>query len=91
LELAFQAHVYTGSDRQWHVYHILWEDRPWGPERVVEDHSRASRFRAALAGRRNLGQRVLEIAITGASDDATADRWVDRWVQRWLQPAAPPS
>lgn len=85
LELAFQAHVYDGNDRQWHVYHILWEDRASGSPRLVEDHSRASRFRAVWAGRRNLGQRVIEIAVTGATDAATSDRWVERWVQRWLQ------
>ncbi len=74
LELPFHGYVFDNHGEPWHVYFCLWEDRfsvQNGPERGG-DFGRWSRLKAVLDGRRHLGQEVLEIAILGAHDPATA-------------------
>jgi hypothetical protein len=58
-----------------HVFYCLWSDRISPGEdtgKVVDGNSQAGRIRAVLAGKRNLGQQVLEIVIRGpdSNDDA---------------------
>jgi exosortase len=58
-----------------HVFYCLWSDRiaPGEDTTKEEDNnSQAGRIRAVLAGKRNLGQQVLEIVIHGpeSNDDA---------------------
>lgn len=80
--LVLPLHAYrfdAGAGRELHVFHILWEDRPAAMRQtgdVAADEpdglGAAGRLRAAWAGRRNLGQRVLEISILGPDDPAVA-------------------
>ena len=58
-----------------HVFYCLWSDRISPGEdtgKFVDDNTEAGRIRAVLAGKRNLGQQVLEIVIRGpdSNDDA---------------------
>lgn len=89
LRLTFRTYVYDGGGRRWHVFYLLWEDRPTPASLAPEDLSRSSRIRAMLEGRRHLGQQVLEIAITGATDVGVAKRQVERYLRRWLKLAPP--
>ncbi len=57
------------------VFYCLWEDRP---QKAKRDFSTmllgyANRLEPVLAGRRNSGQRSLEIAVWGIADDAEAE------------------
>ncbi len=68
LELPFRQFVFRHRDRVLHVFYCLWNDRSQldtGPAR--DDGSVTSRLEAVLAGRRHLGQQVLEIAVAGPS------------------------
>jgi len=56
-----------------HVFYCLWSDRiSPHEEKQVEISPYASRLRAVMAGKRNLGQKVLEIVVQGpdSSDEA---------------------
>jgi hypothetical protein len=58
-----------------HVFYCLWSDRIAPGEDTTKEqdnNSQAGRIRAVLAGKRNLGQQVLEIVIHGpeSNDDA---------------------
>ena len=58
-----------------HVFYCLWSDRISPNEKtILENGSQASRLRAVLAGKRNLGQQVLEVVVQGTdtSDEAVA-------------------
>jgi exosortase/archaeosortase family protein len=73
IELRFRHQVFENDAGPFHVFYCLWSDRmPSEKESLWEDGSQGSRLRAVLAGRRNLGQRVLELVIQGpqSSDEA---------------------
>jgi exosortase len=65
-DLPVSRYVFTQQGRVLHVFYSIWEDRVPTRHRVlVEDGSMASRFAAVAAGKRHLGQQVLQIAILG--------------------------
>jgi exosortase len=64
--MTFRHQSFESGNRLLHVFYCLWSDRISAHEEATaEDGSQASRIRAALAGKRNLGQQVLEIVIQG--------------------------
>lgn len=74
-DMPFRYESFENGDKLLHVFYCLWSDRISPGEPIAnEDGSRASRIRAALAGERNLGQKVLEIVICGPEtrDEAIA-------------------
>lgn len=74
-DMPFRYESFESGDKLLHVFYCLWSDRisPTDPV-ATEDGSRGSRIRAALAGERNRGQKVLEIVICGPEtrDEAIA-------------------
>lgn len=88
LTIPLHGYVFNAAGRELYVFYCLWEDRRAQPaghplsksaetgtfsDRLGEDELTAQgRLRAALAGRRNLGQRVMEISLLGPADAATA-------------------
>ena len=75
LDLPMRGYRFAANGRELWVFHCVWEDRPAAddadetPERAL---GAAGRLRAAWAGRRNLGQRVLEVSLLGPTDAETA-------------------
>ncbi|HTA30811.1 MAG TPA: exosortase/archaeosortase family protein [Candidatus Cybelea sp.] len=73
--LPFRHESFESGANILHVFYCLWSDKraPHEP-RLAEDGSRSSRLEAVLAGKRNLGQQVLEIVIQGpdSSDEAVS-------------------
>jgi exosortase len=64
--LRFHQYVFTHGVVQLHVFYCRWEDHPASQSKEwQEDGTKLSRIRAVLAGRRHLGQQVLEMAING--------------------------
>src|SRR5262249_21129185 len=57
------------------VFYCLWEDRPQKKKRDFSTMllGYANRLEPVLAGRRNSGQRSLEIAVWGIADEAEAE------------------
>ena len=73
--MTFRDQAFSMGTGYVHVFYCLWSERISPHEdtgKVVDDGSQAGRLRAVLAGKRNLGQRVLEIVIRGpdSNDDA---------------------
>ena len=73
--MTFRDESFTTGSGFIHVFYCLWSDRISPGEdtsKVVDDNTQAGRIRAVLAGKRNLGQEVLEIVIRGpdSNDDA---------------------
>jgi exosortase len=62
-----------------HVFHSLWPDRVSPNEKpLLEDGSQRSRLYAVLAGKRHLGQQVLEIVIQGPESKEAAEDLLHR-------------
>jgi exosortase len=77
LTMPFQTYAFESRGKPLFVFFCLWEDRvvPDTPEPGSEDWTAASRVKAVIEGRRHLGQKVLEVAVSGP---ATADQaWKD--------------
>jgi exosortase len=75
LEIPFRHETFENEGGLFHVFYCLWADRVSSDEKVLlEDGSQASRLRAVLAGKRHLGQQVLEIVIHAAESNDEAVR-----------------
>ncbi|MEN9573056.1 MAG: hypothetical protein RL514_911 [Verrucomicrobiota bacterium] len=66
LDLTFRHYEFASGARTLFVFYCLWEDRQATPgSDAGEDGTQRSRLEAVRAGRRNLGQQVLELAVDG--------------------------
>jgi len=75
MRLPFRATVFDEDGNRVYVYRCLWEDRASGG--IVGnglDMSISGRLKAVWHGRRNLGQRLLQVCIAGAADEEDAER-----------------
>lgn len=73
-DIPFHYQSFESGDRLLHVFYCLWSDKIVADALSRDDSSRNGRIHAALAGERNLGQKVLEIVICGPEtrDEAIA-------------------
>jgi len=75
IAITFRHQSFETGTKLLHVFYCLWSDRisPHG-EPLVENGSYANRLEAVMSGKRNLGQKVLEIVLQGpdSSDEAVA-------------------
>lgn len=66
IDLEFRHQTFEAGSRVLHVFHCLWADRVSPAEKtLLDDGSQASRLQSVLAGKRHLGQQVLEVVIQG--------------------------
>ena len=75
IPMTFRHQSFATGAKLIHVFYCLWSDRISSHgEPLVENGSYASRLQAVMAGKRNLGQKVLEIVVQGpdSSGDAVA-------------------
>jgi exosortase len=73
--MTFRDQSFATASGYLHVFYCLWSDRIAPHEdtsQTVEDGSQALRIRNVLAGKRNLGQQVLEIVIHGPDSNEDA-------------------
>ncbi|MBV9126489.1 MAG: exosortase/archaeosortase family protein [Verrucomicrobia bacterium] len=91
LQLPFHAYVFdAGGGQELHVFYCLWEDRrreATDDRLAADDLTARGRFLAAVHGRRNLGQRVLEISLFGPADDASAQAVLAQHLPELIQRA----
>ena len=73
LRLPFRSYVVKDESGPLHVFYCLWEDRANDQSFRTTKMNYANRLAPVLAGRRNSGQRSLEVAIWGIADQNEAD------------------
>lgn len=87
LEIPFQCYLFDYQGRPLHVFYCLWEDHQQQNATLLpEDRKAKTRLLAVLAGRRNLGQQVLEITFTGYRTDEDADAALRAALQDIIKP-----
>lgn len=84
--LPYRALEFDDRGRLLHVFFVAWEEEtPAGVFANMRDTS-FSRIRAALAGTRGKGQRVMEVAIWGFSDSSQAEGAFKERMKQIIQP-----
>jgi len=72
-DLPFRYLTFQNDERLLNVFYCLWSDCSSPNEKSLpEDGSWRSRLQTVLAGRRNLGQQVLEVVLIGPEDTSAA-------------------
>jgi len=71
LKLPVQRYTFKLGSRVWQVYYIVWEDRAEREilERPTDFYRYDTRFEAVWAGRRHLGQRVVQVITSGGGEE----------------------
>jgi exosortase len=72
LDLPFRCYVLKDAEGPLRVFYCLWEDRAAMQSFSTMNLSYANRLAPVLAGRRNPGERSLELAVWGISDESEA-------------------
>lgn len=89
ITLPFRHQTYESRGQIAHVFYCLWPERiAVGEKAILEDGSRASRFEAVLAGKRHLGQQVLELTIAGPESRGAAADLLKNELPKLISPAA---
>jgi hypothetical protein len=84
--LPFRQYVFSRGLVPLHVFYCRWEGQTrTGSADLGEDGTKMSRIRAVLAGRRHLGQQVLEVAINGPESPELAWEAVERELPRIIR------
>jgi hypothetical protein len=85
LQLPFRSYVVKDETGPLHVYYCLWEDRTSAQSFRTTRMNYVNRLAPVLAGRRNSGQRSLEVAIWGIDDHQEAEAALARELGKLIQ------
>jgi hypothetical protein len=80
--LPFQSYVVKDESGPLHVFYCLWEDRASVQSFSTTTMTYANRLAPVLAGRRNSGERSLEVAIWGIPDAQDAEAALARELEK---------
>ncbi|HLH56767.1 MAG TPA: exosortase/archaeosortase family protein [Verrucomicrobiae bacterium] len=87
-QMAFRHQSFEMNGRIFHVFYCLWPDRISPTEKpLLEDGSQLSRIEAVLAGKRHLGQQVLELVVGGPDSGEQATDTFRATLPGLVQPA----
>jgi exosortase len=90
MPLEFRAYEFEQQGRPLFVFVCIQEDRLAASSATqAEEWSIRGRVLAAIHGKRNLGQRLLEIAVTGLDDFGRAKELVTKTVSQIVEPEKP--
>jgi exosortase len=88
VNITFRHETFASGDRLLHVFYCLSSDyRAKTEDPILEDGSEASRWEAALAGKRNLGQEAVEFVIVGPNSASEAVVLLKKELPRLVHPA----
>lgn len=85
LQLSFDQYVFEFGGQPLHVFYCLWEDQRSRPRTMLaEDGTQQSRLAAVFAGKRHLGQTVVEAAVRGPASPEEARELFTAELQRLI-------
>lgn len=88
VRLPARVYAFRRGNEPIYVFYALWEERPPGAPQpgVTEESMQLQRLRAVAEGRRNFGQQVIEIAVSGYSGAEQAREKVAARMRSLLEP-----
>ena len=89
-QIPFRHQAFEAGNGKVHVFYCLWPDQTSLKESsLLEDGSQRSRIAAVLAGKRHLGQQVLELVLAGPDTAAEAANTLREALPGLIQPLKP--
>jgi exosortase/archaeosortase family protein len=85
LQLPFRSYVVKDERGPLRVFYCLWEDRANAQSFRTSMMTYGNRLAPVLAGRRNSGQRSLEVAIWGIADEGEAEAALGRELDKLIK------
>lgn len=85
VRLRFLRYHFIEDGGSAYVFYSVWEDGVKDQKLPAKSVTARDRFAAVLQGRRNPGQRVLEIAVWGISDPQEAQAALERQLERLIR------
>jgi len=89
LNLPFRKYILTDGGQIVYVFYCLWEDRGRDQSFQTTKLTYGNRLGPVLQGRRNVGQRSLEIVVQGISDAKDAEAAVLRQLEKLIKVEKP--
>jgi exosortase/archaeosortase family protein len=87
VKMIFRHQTFDSGDRLLQVFYSLCSDYHAPDEKpLLEDGSQASRLRAVLTGKRNLGQQMVEVVIVGPESDNEATAVLKKELPSLIRP-----
>lgn len=74
IPIVYNLYRVRAENHEFYLMYIVNDDRIDGREITAELATPANRLKAVLAGRRNMGQRSLQLALIGESEQARAEK-----------------
>ena len=87
IELPMHRYVFRTRDGYLYVFYCLWEQGPQDEDAAstAQDLTVTRRIHAVLAGRRNEGQQVIEVALSNVPGPAEAEAEVTHFLEKSIQ------
>ena len=86
LRLPFRTYVIQDGGAPSYVFYCLWEDRARDQSFQTTELTYGNRLKPVLEGRRNVGQRSLEVVVQGTSDLESAERELAMQLDKMVKP-----
>lgn len=87
ITIAYNLYKIRAGTNEFYLMYVINDDRLSGREITVERALPANRMKAVWAGRRNMGQRSLQLALIGESDAGVAEKAMLEMLPRLVVPA----
>jgi hypothetical protein len=86
--IAYNIYQIRAGANEFYLMYVINDDRISGREVTVERATPANRMKAVMAGRRNMGQRSMQLALVGEPDAAVAEQAMLQLLPQLVVPAA---
>ncbi len=88
ISIAYNLYKIRAGADEFYLMYVINDDRISGQDVTVERATPANRMKAVLAGRRNMGQRSMQLALVGESDAEVAEQAMLELLPQLVVPAA---
>ncbi len=87
ITIAYNLYKIRAGADEFYLMYVVNDDRISGQEITVERATPANRMKAVMAGRRNMGQRSMQLALVGEPDAAKAEQAMLELLPQLVVPA----
>jgi len=86
--IAYNLYMIRAGLDEFYLMYIVNDDRVGGQQVTVEQALPSNRMKAVMAGRRNMGQRSMQLALVGEPDAAVAEQAMLQLLPQLVVPAS---
>lgn len=86
ITIAYNIYKIRAGRDEFCLMYVVNDDRIGGEEILIERPTPANRLKAVLAGRRNMGQRSIQLALIGENDETRAEQAMLKLIPQLVEP-----